>query len=133
MGLDAGPRRPETAVRYDLGMAAQDHLRVDVQRDQERAVVSLSGELDLAGAPIFERALESDELATAESVVLDLQGLNFVDSSGLRVILMANDRARERKQQFAITPGSPQVQRLLSITNVTDHLRVVASPGELST
>src|SRR6202000_13691 len=54
-----------------------------------------------------------------------------VDSTGLRVILLANEGSRGREQEFAITPGSPQVQRLLSITSVAEHMRVLASPDEL--
>jgi anti-sigma B factor antagonist len=119
------------AVRYDSTVGAQDHLRVDARRHQDRVVLRLTGELDLAGAPIFERALEQEEIAGAAMVVLDLDALQFVDSTGLRVILMAHERSRERGQEFAITPGSPQVQRLLSITSVTDHLQVIASPDEL--
>jgi anti-sigma B factor antagonist len=64
-------------------------------------------------------------------VVLDLEGLQFVDSTGLRMILSAHERARERGQEFAITPGSPQVRRLLTITRVGEHLRVIDSPNEL--
>ena len=94
-------------------------------------VLRLTGELDLASTPIFERALEDAELDTAPLVVLDLDELEFVDSTGLRIILLAHERSRERGQEFAITPGSPQVQRLLSITSVTDHLHVIASPDEL--
>lgn len=104
---------------------------MDVRSEQDRVVLCLNGELDLAGAPIFERALEKDEIAGAAMVVLDLDELQFVDSTGLRVILMAHERCGERGQEFAITPGSPQVQRLLSITSVSEHLHVISSPDEL--
>jgi anti-anti-sigma factor len=112
-------------------VGAQDHLQVEVQREQDRVVLRLTGELDLAGAPIFERVLDQDQIAAAAIIVLDLDGLKFVDSTGLRVILMAHERSEERGQEFAITPGSPQVQRLLSITSVSDHLHVIAAPDEL--
>jgi anti-sigma B factor antagonist len=104
---------------------------VDARREQDRVVMHLTGELDLASTPIFERALENVEIGEAPLLVLDLDELMFVDSTGLRVILLAHERSRERGQEFAITRGSPQVQRLLSITSVTEHLRVIASPDEL--
>jgi anti-sigma B factor antagonist len=118
-------------VRYDSPVGAQEHLGVDLRHEQDRVVLRLTGELDLASTPILERALEDAEIGKAPLVVLDLDGLSFVDSTGLRVILLAHERSRELDQEFAITPGSPQVQRLLSITSVTDHLRVIASPDEL--
>ena len=121
----------ENDVRYDFAVSAQEHLRVDARSEQDRVVLHLTGELDLASSPIFERALEDAAVAAAPLVVLDLDELKFVDSTGLRIILLAHESARGRGQEFAITPGSPQVQRLLSITSVAEHMRVIASPDDL--
>ncbi len=118
-------------VRYDAIVGAQEHLRVAVRRQQDRVVLHLEGELDLASSPILERALEAPELADTPLLVLDLDELSFVDSTGLRIILLAHEGARSRNQEFAITQGSPQVQRLLSITSVAEHMRVIASPNDL--
>ena len=109
----------------------QDQLLIDVRHDKGRAVLSLRGELDLASAPLLQTEIQNSEIAAAGMLVLDLQELKFIDSTGLRVLLAAHESSRERGQEFAITPGSPQVQRLLSITSVTDHLHVIASPDEL--
>jgi anti-anti-sigma factor len=120
-----------TAVRYDSPVGAQEHLRVDVRREADRVVLRLDGELDLASSSMLERALEADDVTQAQLLVLDLDALSFVDSTGLRVILLAHEAARNREREFAITPGSPQVQRLLSITSVAEHMHVIASPDDL--
>ena len=60
-------------------------------------------------------------------VVLDLDDVQFIDSAGLRVVLAAHERTAERGQRLALTPGSPQVQRLLSIAGVDGHLQTIAS------
>jgi anti-anti-sigma factor len=117
-------------VRYDFPVSAQEHLRVDARSEPDRVVLQLTGELDLASSPVFERALEDSSLAASPLLVLDLDGLKFVDSTGLRIILLAHEGARSRGQQFAITPGSPQVQRLLNITSVAEHMSVIASPDD---
>jgi anti-anti-sigma factor len=127
----AEPRQAKIGVRYDSRVGAQEHLRVDARREQDRVVLRLAGELDLASSPILERALEAPEIAETPLLVLDLDGLRFVDSTGLRIILLAHESARGRGQEFAITPGSAQVQRLLSITSVAEHMRVIASPDDL--
>ena len=63
------------------------------------------------------------------ALVLDLRGISFLDSTGLKAIFLAvRNEARERGQQFAVTPGSPQVQRLLSLTRLGDHLTVIETP-----
>ncbi len=112
-------------------MGVQDQLRIDIRKETDRAILSLDGELDMANAPLLQSALDDAELASVSTVVLDLQQLQFIDSTGLRIILATRERCRERGQEFAITPGSDQVQRLLSVTGVGEHLRTVAKPDEL--
>jgi anti-sigma B factor antagonist len=113
-------------------VSASDNLRVEVESERERVIVRLEGELDLASAPLLERALERSEVDAAATVVFDLDGLRFIDSTGLRVLLSAHRKASEAGREFAITRGSPQVQRLLDITRVAERLTVVPSAHEAS-
>jgi anti-sigma B factor antagonist len=110
-----------------------EHLQIEVRRDSDRAVMTLRGELDLASAPALARELETLQAADppAPLIVLDVRELEFIDSTGLRVILAANTRAREGGHEFALTQVQPQLQRLLTITRVGEHLRIVDSPDTL--
>ncbi|MGH2863815.1 MAG: STAS domain-containing protein [Solirubrobacteraceae bacterium] len=110
-------------------MGVQQQLKIVSRCDGVRAVLSLAGELDLATAELLEQAMQG--LAGESMVVLDLEGLKFIDSTGLRGVLAASERCRERGQEFAITPGSQQVQRLLGVTGVGKHLRIVAAGDEV--
>ncbi len=110
-------------------MGANSQLQLDVRQESDRVVIAMDGELDMANAPALQTAIESEQLAGAENVVLDLQGLTFLDSTGLRVVLAARELCWRRGQEFAVTPGSPQVQRLLSVTGVGEHLRTIATAG----
>jgi anti-sigma B factor antagonist len=112
-------------------MGVGDQLRIDVRREADRVILQLDGELDMANAPRLQGAIESADLDATHMVVLDLQQLRFIDSTGLRIILSARERCAGRGQEFAITPGSPQVQRVLSLTGVAGHLRTIATPDEL--
>src|ERR1700761_2483013 len=112
-------------------MGVPDQLRIDSRQESDRVVLSLAGELDMANAPLLARAIEAPELNDTETVVLDLQGLTFLDSTGLRIILSAREQCWRRGQEFAVTPGSQQVQRLLSITGVGEHLRTLDSADEM--
>jgi anti-anti-sigma factor len=112
-------------------VTADKHLRIDLRSEQDRVVLALHGELDLVGAPLLQSEIENAAVEAAPLIVLDLEDLEFIDSSGLRVILSAHERARERGQAFALTRGSHQVQRLLSIAGVSGHLQIISSPDEL--
>jgi anti-anti-sigma factor len=109
-------------------MGEQEQLRIEVSREAERVVLSLDGELDMASAPLLQSAFEEANLASPDVVVLDLRRLRFVDSTGLRIILAARNRCHERGQQLAVTRGSEQVERLLSVTGMDRHLQTVAAP-----
>jgi len=108
-------------------MGAGDQLRIEMRREPDRTILSLAGELDMASTKLLQQALAAQELRQQPMIVLDLQQLEFIDSTGLRSILVALEQCRERGQQFAITPGSQQVQRLLGITGIAEHLPTVAA------
>jgi anti-sigma B factor antagonist len=113
-------------------MGVADQLRIDVRREPDRMIVTLAGELDMASADVLQRALTAAEDVQREPmIVLDLEQLEFIDSTGLRSILAACERCRERQQEFAITPGSPQVQRLLEISGAAGYLSTSVVAGDL--
>lgn len=112
-------------------MGAPEQLQIESRRESDRVVLSLTGELDMAHAPLLQEAVEAPEMSDTKTVVLDLQGLTFLDSTGLRIILASREQCWRRGQEFAVTPGSQQVQRLLSVTGVGEHLRTLASADEV--
>jgi len=109
-------------------MGGPDQLHIQVAREPDRIVLALEGELDMASAPLLQSAFEEACLENPEMVVFDLRRLQFVDSTGLRIILAARNRCSERGQQLAVTRGSEQVERLLSVTGMSEHLLTVAAP-----
>jgi anti-anti-sigma factor len=104
-----------------------EQLTIEVRQERDRIVLTLHGELDLLAAPRLQSEIESDTVDAAEVLVLDLDDVHFIDSTGLRVVLAAHERTVERGQRLALTPGSSQVQRLLSIAGVSGHLRTITS------
>jgi anti-sigma B factor antagonist len=113
------------------GVGSEEHLRIEIRSAPDRVVLELHGELDLLGAPALQRQLELADVGSRGILVLDLQGLTFVDSAGLRVILAAHEGARQRGQDFALTRGPEQVQRLLSIAGIDEHLRLIDAPDDV--
>jgi anti-anti-sigma factor len=94
-------------------------------------VLAVAGELDLRTSPELEERLERVWAGGAELVILDLRQIEFMDSSGLRVLLGAHQRAQESGRRFALVRGADQVERVLTLTGVRDLLTVVDEPEEL--
>jgi anti-anti-sigma factor len=95
------------------------------------AVVALSGELDVAGAGLLEHELDrvlADHGPSA--LVLDLSGLDFMDSTGLRLVVLADQRASQEGRRFAVVRGGDDVHRVFEITRMTDRLRFLDSAAD---
>jgi anti-sigma B factor antagonist len=92
----------------------------------------LAGEFDLAGIPHFEEALAAVDANHPRAIVIDLTGLVFMDSSGLRALVTAHDRAQRAGRRLAIVPGPPQVRRVFEITQTAEHLDLVEDAGAVS-
>jgi anti-sigma B factor antagonist len=90
-------------------------LSVETRWDGDEAVVALTGELDLSTAPQVERELEAAEERKPERLVIDLRGVSFLDSTGLRVVLSADGRARKDGRRLEVIPGPPPVHRVFRI------------------
>jgi anti-sigma B factor antagonist len=106
-------------------------LRIEARSEGDVATLELAGEFDLAGVPKFEADLGELEAAGADVLVVDLSGLEFMDSSGLRALVMADQRARKAGRRLAIVPGPPAVRRVFEITQLDGRLDLVESSSAL--
>jgi anti-sigma B factor antagonist len=102
-----------------------------VRNADDTTVISVSGELDLASSPALEEELERVARSDAQLVVVDLRSLEFMDSTGLSVLVRAHQRAEENGRRLGLVNGSQQVQRLLTLTGVADRLTLTDVPEEL--
>jgi anti-anti-sigma factor len=80
------------------------------------AVMALSGELDMAAVPILRENLAPLEGNGVSTIVLDLQDLAFIDSSGLLAFVEARTRAMSNGHRLVMSGASPAAQRLFDLT-----------------
>ena len=90
------------------------------------------GELDIANAPVFESEIGRIEPDSTETVVLDLRGVEFIDSTGLRAVIAANERAKAGGGRLVVVRGSTAVERLFSVTQVDQRLEIVDDPDAIA-
>jgi anti-sigma B factor antagonist len=109
----------------------QSNFNVETRNGANAVVIGVTGELDLASSPALEHELERGAASRAAIVIVDLRELEFMDSTGLSVLVRAHQRANESGQRFGVVKGPQQVQRLLSLTGVADRLTLADSPEEL--
>jgi anti-anti-sigma factor len=95
---------------------------VSVAVEGVRAAVELVGELDLNGSEQLEAELSKLPYGRIEGVDLDAGRLTFIDSAGLRALLVCRDACRRRGVEFRLTSVSPTVGRIVAIAGVDDVL-----------
>jgi anti-sigma B factor antagonist len=106
------------------------NLEVTARTVDDTAVVSLSGELDISVVGQLEQELMAVEQRSPATLLLDLRGLSFIDSSGLRLVLEADLRARKEARRFALVKGPDAVHRVFLIALLDKRLDFVDPPSE---
>lgn len=106
-------------------------LELSVAESEGGVTLSFRGELDISSAARVEAELARREAEAPGLVILDLSGLLFMDSTGLRIVVGADARARERGGRLVIVRGPEPVQRIFRITRLDERLEMVSSLREV--
>ncbi|HTP20944.1 MAG TPA: STAS domain-containing protein [Solirubrobacteraceae bacterium] len=109
----------------------QGDFGVETHTSGRLTTLTVTGELDLVSSPVLEREIERANGLDTDLILLDLRGLEFMDSTGLHLLVKAHQSAEQAGHRLALTKGSEQVQRLLDLTGVGELVRIVESPEEL--
>jgi anti-sigma B factor antagonist len=109
----------------------QRSFTVQLQPRSDATLIVVAGELDIASAPELEQTLDQIQPELTKLVVVDLRELEFMDSTGLSIIVRAHQRLADSDCELTLVKGPPQVQRLLDLTGVAGRLRLGSEPGEL--
>ena len=94
--------------------------------------LELRGELDLSTVGKVEDELKRAEADAPPFVVLDFTQLSFLDSTGLRLVVTADKRAREAGRRLAVIKGPDTVQRVFAITRLDERLEMVDDVAQLA-
>jgi anti-sigma B factor antagonist len=107
-------------------------LDVTTEQRGDQLRVALSGELDIVNAPQVEDQLAAIEADTVDTLILDLRAVDFIDSTGLRALIAANERARSAGRRLVVVRGAKAVDRLLSLTQLDQRLEIVDDPDAVA-
>lgn len=105
-------------------------LHVERMVDGEgRTVLAVSGEVDLATMPALTEALAQAHRDGAAGIVVDLAAVDFMDSSGVRVLVEAAHRAEQAGVPLSVRGARGWVARVLEITGVGEFLNMTPAPS----
>jgi anti-sigma B factor antagonist len=93
--------------------------------DADGVMLVLNGELDLSSAPELEALLRELESSNPGRILIDLHELKFMDSSGLALLIRAQQMTTAAGCRLELRPGPNQVQRLFEMTGTLDRFTFV--------
>lgn len=94
----------------------------------DNGTISVAGDIDMAAGPILEEAMlrQEAQLGVGGDLVVDVEGVQFIDSSGLRSLLAAARRASARSARLELQAVGPEVIRLFEITGTLGQFHIVS-------
>src|SRR4051794_22641361 len=84
-----------------------------------------SGDLDMSTVPDLEAQLRAALGGGARRIVVDLRGLDFMDSTGITLVTRYNNESRRDGFDFALVEGHPRIQRLFDLTGLGEYFTFV--------
>jgi anti-sigma B factor antagonist len=133
-GAPSGVIKPTNGYRWGVDPPEDPvaPIQLTVQRpDFDTIHVTVQGSLDLARAYEFDEAMRRIERDAPGRVLLDLRGLEFLDTTGLSRLVALRRRCRRTGRRLVLVRGSQAVQRLFAVTAMNEHFEVVRDPAEL--
>ncbi len=107
----------------EIGQAGSAAARLEAREEDGVLVLRLSGELDVTNAKQVRSAVDAVLTSETERLIFDLEGLQFMDSSGIAMLVSVAHKVRE----VQVRNPSSIVRRLMELTGLTDTLHVTPS------
>jgi anti-anti-sigma factor len=123
----SGARRTGSVAAAEL--ARPEPFAVDVQRRNDVAIVKPYGELDLATVETLRAALDGVE--NAGHLVLDLSGLSFIDSTGLRLLVVLHQRSQRDGFQLSLVAPAAPADKAIRLSGLDRALPFVAADDDV--
>lgn len=96
----------------------------------DATVLAPVGRIDTVSAPVLEQEINRAIEGGAKKLLLDLSGVSYISSGGLRVLLSAAKRLRNPGDRFGLCCLSPEVLKIIKLTGFTSIFEIHQSEGE---
>ena len=97
-------------------------MTIEIKRNAEQTVIELTGRLDTTTAPALDKTI-SEDVADAKNLVLNMKGLEYISSAGLRVLLGAQKKL-QKVGSMKVTNVREEVMEVFEMTGFADILTI---------
>ncbi|MHB8659438.1 MAG: STAS domain-containing protein [Solirubrobacteraceae bacterium] len=121
---------PQSLLGDGLRPPGPINMHVSQLREGGATVLHLTGELDILTAPQFGAKVGQLVREQKDDLVIDLRGIDFIDSAGLHILLNAKRRLGRQSRELQVVCSPGPVRRLIELSRLIETLGVVASLAE---
>ena len=97
-------------------------MTIEMKKTDAQTVLEVSGRLDTTTAPVLDKTI-SEDIAANTNLILDLKGLEYISSAGLRVLLSAQKRM-QKKGSMKLKNVCEEVMEVFEMTGFADILEI---------
>jgi anti-sigma B factor antagonist len=97
-------------------------MTIEIKRNSDATIIEIAGRLDTTTAPALDKTI-SENIDAAENLVLDVKGLEYISSAGLRVLLSAQKRM-QKVGSMRLINVCEQVMDVFEMTGFADILTI---------
>ncbi len=105
-------------------------MEITTRKEKNSAVVSVSGRIDAITAPDFEKSLEGLIAAGEKSILINLSGLGYISSAGLRSILSSAKKLKALSGEIMFTGLQGPVEEVFQISGFKSIFKIFSSEAE---
>ncbi|TDX51176.1 SpoIIAA-like anti-anti-sigma regulatory factor [Orenia marismortui] len=105
-------------------------MKLSFKKINNSLIIRLEGEFDLHTADHFKEKLEEKINDTIRNIILNLDGIKFIDSSGLGAILGTYKRITKTGGSLAMVKVTPQVERIFELSGILKIIKIYSSEEE---
>ena len=118
--------RRDAVHQREHKLRPEQQLVIHSVLDDRAHVVELTGDLDMRSAQVLEDELKRLERSDSLEIVVDLSGLRYIDSAGIKALIQADARARRSGRSLMLVRAGEQVQRVFETTGLATRLPFAA-------
>ena len=97
-------------------------MTIEMKKNAEETIIEIAGRLDTTTAPVLDKAI-NEELKDVKTLVLDLNGLEYISSAGLRILLNAQKKM-QKIGSMKLRQVSETVMEVFEMTGFADILEI---------
>ena len=95
-------------------------MTIEIKKNQEETVIEIVGRLDTVTAPALDKTINED-IADTKNLVLDVKGMEYISSAGLRVLLSAQKKM-QKIGSMKVVGVCEEVMEVFEMTGFADIL-----------